>query len=69
MALFDVHVGNQYHVNTHTSECYKFSRKYLKNKGDYDSVYAHKGADLRNDEFIVYESSQCTIKAIVEMKS
>jgi len=69
MALFDVHIGKDYVLKHHTSECYKFSEKYLKNKGDYDSVYANGGADLRNDEKITYNSHQSTIKYLVELNS
>jgi poly [ADP-ribose] polymerase len=36
-------------------------------KGEYDSVFAHGGYDLRNNEFIIYSEPQCTIKYLVEV--
>jgi len=68
MALFEFHIGHQYHIKHHTSECYKFNYDYLKNKGGYDSVFAHGGADLRNDELMVYKSEKATIKYLIELK-
>ena len=67
MALFRVNTGKHHNVYKHTSECYQFTKQYLKDKGNYDSVYAHKGSSLRNDEFIIYDVSQCTIYALVEL--
>ncbi len=68
MAIFKVNTGKYHNVYKHTPECYTFGKKMLKKKGNYDSVYAHKGADLRNDEFIVYDLAQATIYALVELK-
>lgn len=65
LALFKVNLGNQKHVHRHSSECYGFNNINIK---PHDSVYAHGGADLRNDEFIVYDISQSTIKYLVEIK-
>jgi poly [ADP-ribose] polymerase 2/3/4 len=65
LALFKVRVGNQYDIHSHTSECYSFSKSYLEKKG-YDSTHAHAGKSLMNDEFIVYDSSQCTINYLIE---
>lgn len=67
LALYDVQTGKQYHIEKHTSECYSLNKKTVNEKG-YDSVFAHKGADLRNDEFIVYDSAQATITYLVEIK-
>lgn len=66
LALFDFHLGNQKHIYKHDSTCYKLNHKDLKKEG-FDSVHAHGGADLRNDEFIVYNSSQCTISHLIEI--
>tara|TARA_R110002050_G_scaffold34397_8_gene86854 strand:+ start:20333 stop:21622 length:1290 start_codon:yes stop_codon:yes gene_type:complete len=68
LALFDVHVGNQKHIKTHDSSCYKLSKKVMDNEG-YDSVYAHGGVDLRNDEFIIYNGKQCTIAYLIEIQN
>lgn len=67
LALYDVHTGNQKHITHHDSSCYSLSKKVLDN-GGFDSVYAHGGADLRNDEFIIYDSKQCTIAYLIEMQ-
>lgn len=34
-----------------------------------NSVFARGGADLRNDEYIVYNSNQCTIRYIIEINN
>ena len=67
MAIFDVHVGNQKHIYKHDSSCYNITEKNLTEKG-FDSAFAHGGADLRNNEFIVYRPERCTIKYLVELK-
>ena len=68
MAIFSVNIGKYHNVYSHTSECYDFSKAYLKNKGNFDSTFAHAGNSLRNDEIIVYDEAQVTIHAIVELK-
>jgi len=67
LALFDVHTGNQKHITKHDSSCYSLSKSVMDREGT-DSVYAHGGIDLRNDEFIVYEASKCTISYLIEME-
>ncbi len=67
LSVSSVHVGNQLHVKHHEGWCSDLDLKKLKAKGDYDSLYAHGGADLRNDEFIIYTEPQCTIKYLVEV--
>jgi hypothetical protein len=66
LCLFDVHLGNQLHKYKHDSSCYNISKEVK--LGGYDSVHAHKGVDLRKDEFIVYNSDKCTIAYIMEIK-
>jgi poly [ADP-ribose] polymerase len=66
LALFDVHVGNQKHIYKHDSSCYSLSQKVMDKEG-FDSVYAHGGIDLRNDEFIIYNPIQCTISHLIEI--
>lgn len=67
LGIFSVHLGKQLHIHRHDSSCYKIASK-CKAEG-YDSVYAHKGASLRKDELIVYNSAQCTVKYLVELKN
>ena len=64
LALYTVHVGEQKHIQRHDSSCYKLSHKVLSPDG-YDSVFAHGGIDLRNNEYIVYQTPQSTIKYLV----
>lgn len=66
LALFDVHLGKQKEILHHDSSCYSLSKKVLEKDG-YDSVFAKGGADLRNNEFIVYEPAQCTVTHLVEI--
>jgi poly [ADP-ribose] polymerase len=68
LAVFDVHVGEQYHIKHHQSWCYDLNEKNLKAQGaHYDSLFAEGGADLRNNEYIVYRQEQATIKYLVEI--
>ena len=66
LALFDVHLGNQKEIIHHDSSCYKLSDNVLKKDG-YDSVFAKGGADLRNNEYIVYKPEQCTVSHLIEI--
>lgn len=68
LALYEVHVGEQKHIYKHTSDCYKITHAGLKKEG-YDSVFAHGGADLVNNEYIVYNVAQSTIKYLVIVNS
>jgi len=68
MALFKVHTGNQLEVKRHESWMYSLDENKLKAKGDYNSLFAHGGVDLRNNEFIVYNDAQTTIEYLVQMK-
>ena len=70
MALFDVAVGNQLHTDNNynglnSMTCDKLSKMKDKNGNPYHSVYAHKGNQLRNDELVVYQNCQITIKYLV----
>lgn len=64
MALYDVHVGNQKILSSSNSS---LSRKTLDAK--YDSVFAEAGRGfLQNNEYIVYEEAQSTIKYLVMLR-
>lgn len=68
LALFDVHTGNQFHIQKHESWCYELNETNLKKKGaHYDSLFAEGGADLVNNEYIVYNEKQCTVRYLVEV--
>lgn len=68
LALFEVNIGNQKHIYEHTSACYKLCYEQIQKQG-FDSVFAHAGKSLKNDEIMVYRSQQCTVKYIVEIGS
>ena len=51
----------------HTETCEAF-RGIHKLPLGYDVCYAHKGAQLYNDEVIIYNEHQCTIQYIIELK-
>lgn len=65
LALFKVNVGNKKIVTKHDSSCYSFDKN---NILPYNSVHAPAGVDLKNDETIVYDIAQCTIKYLIEIK-
>lgn len=67
LALYEIHTGNQKHIYKHDSSCYDLNYKSIQKDG-FDSVYAHGGIDLINDEFITYHSNQSTIKYLVVIK-
>lgn len=72
LALYQVHTGRPLHIKKHEAWCYQLDAQALKKRGllklqSYDSVFAEKGADLINNEYIVYQESQCTIKYLVEI--
>lgn len=69
LALFEVNTGNELRTQKHEYWMGSLNEKKLKEKGDYDSLYAKGGIDLINDEFIIYNQNQSTIKYIVEIKN
>jgi poly [ADP-ribose] polymerase len=69
MALFDVHVGNSLKIKRHESWCSTLDMKKLKARGtDYDSLWAEAGQSIMNDEVIVYDEAQSTIKYLIQLK-
>lgn len=70
LAVFEVHTGTQLKIQKHEPWCYQLDEGNLKKQGkDYDSLFALGGADLVNNEYIVYNQAQCTIKYLVEVKN
>lgn len=69
LAIFEFATGNEYPVLKNQSYQYWMGRltKSEVNRKGYDSVFAEGGADLRNDEYIVYDSNQCTIRYLIEL--
>lgn len=64
LALFAVNVGNEKKVLEHNYECYNFNDS---NIAPYNSVHAYAGRSLLNDEIIVYNTSRCTIRYVIEL--
>ncbi len=68
LALYDTHVGKQLKIKRHADWCCKLTDAELKKKGKkYNSVYAEGGVDLQNNEYIIYNQEQCTIRYVVEV--
>lgn len=67
LSIFKVHMGKQFEIKKHSSWCTSINEKILEDKGGYNSVFAKGGADLRNNEMIVYNSRQCTINYLIEL--
>ena len=73
MSLFEVGVGNQLHTDNNHGDFCRMTWAKLRGVKDsdgklYHSVYAHQGAQLRNDELIMYNPSQVTIRYLVMFK-
>lgn len=66
LALFSVHVGKQKHIMKHDRSCYNLSQQVMEREGT-DSVFAHGGIDLRNNEYIIYDGAKCTISYLIEI--
>ena len=69
LAIFEFATGKEYEVLKNQSYSYwmgNLDEAKVKAKGC-DSVFAQGGADLRNDEYIVYNSNQCTIRYLIEI--
>ncbi|MEO1257701.1 MAG: WGR domain-containing protein [Bacteroidota bacterium] len=70
LALYDVHLGHSLKIKKHASWCSQLTEEALKKRGkNYDSVFAKGGADLINNEYIVYNQAQCTVRYLVEVRA
>jgi poly [ADP-ribose] polymerase len=68
LAIYEVHTGNPLRIKKHEPFCGNLTEARLKERGRaYDSVFAEGGYDLMNNEYIVYNENQCTIKYLVEV--
>ena len=66
LAVYDVAVGKPLDVHSYGSYS-SFTEKDMKANGT-DSLFAHKGSMLRNDEVIVYNEAAATIRYLVEIE-
>lgn len=68
MALQEVAYGVPYDVHSFDSKFYNFNYEALrKAKSNADCLHAHAGSMLQNDEIIVYNQAQTTIKYLIEI--
>jgi len=67
LALFAVHTGDWLHIKRHENWMYDLTDQRLRQRGHYDSLFAEGGADLRNNEYIIYNQAQCSVKYLVEI--
>ena len=69
LAIFEFATGKEWGVLDNETWKYWMSdlnKAKVEAKGC-DSVFARGGVDLRNDEYIVYDSTQCTIRYLIEL--
>lgn len=69
LAIMETAVGKSYNVYSFDSKFYGINANNLDSfcKGAH-SVHAHAGSMLRNDEIVIYNDAQCTIKYLVEIR-
>lgn len=68
MALYNVYLGNSLHIKRHESWCGQLTKDNLLKRGEYDSLFAEGGADLRNNEYIVYDEAQTSIAYLIQLQ-
>jgi poly [ADP-ribose] polymerase len=69
LAIFEFATGKEWKVldgQKWSGWMGRIDKQQVTSKG-YDSVFAQGGADLRNDEYIVYDSTQVTIRYLIEL--
>lgn len=70
LAIFEVATGHEWRVfdngQTWSSWMSRIDERQVKAKGC-NSVFAKGGVDLRNNEYMVYNSNQCTIRYLIEL--
>jgi poly [ADP-ribose] polymerase len=68
LGIFEFHMGRTLKISRHEGWCSSLTYKALRDRGEYDSLTALGGIDLRNNEFIVYTEPQLTIRYLVKVK-
>ena len=69
LAIFEFATGKEYEVLKNQTYSYwmgNLDKQKVEAQGC-DSVFAQGGVDLRNDEYIVYDSNHCTIRYLIEL--
>ena len=71
LAIFEVALGKTWNLldgQTHQGWMTRLDQKQVSAKG-FDSVFCKGGADLRNNEYVVYDTSRCTIRYLIEVNA
>jgi poly [ADP-ribose] polymerase len=71
LAVFEVALGKSWDLLEGQSWSHWMSnlgQRQIKAKG-YDSVFCRGGADLKNDEYVIYDTSRCKIKYLIELSA
>jgi poly [ADP-ribose] polymerase len=69
LALFEVNTGKEWNLLQNQpwqNWMTKLNAQEVTRQG-YDSVFAKGGADLKNDEYVIYDASRCTIRYLIEI--
>ena len=66
LMVFKVAMGKSKDIHSWDSSCSSLDEAKVRRQG-YDSVFAHEGVSLRNDECIVYNDDACTLSYIIEL--
>ena len=71
IALFQVNTGKTWNIigpgKRYEGWMSRISLSRVHKEG-YDSVFARGGADLRNDEYVIYEEGRATVKYLIELR-
>lgn len=64
--VYKVAYKNAKHVQKWSHEMSGYTKKHI---APYDALFAHGGADLKNDEIIIYDEAQATIQYVIELEA
>ena len=70
LAVFEVNTGKEWNLlsnQRHKNWMMSIDQKRVNQEG-FDTVFAKGGADLLNDEYVIYDESRCTIRYLIEIK-
>ena len=67
LGIYKVKLGKQLIVDSHQSWCSRLNSANLAARGQYDSVWGKRGRSLHNNEYIVYQPQQCTLRFLVQI--
>ena len=67
LAIYEVATGNEFDVDTWDSSMVMLDNsRFKKEHQSFDSLQAHAGQDLINDEYVIYNEDACRIKYFLE---